>query len=107
MNKNNIVIDFIATNAKTKRTILVILYDLEFDGKNEYLIFLQDKLNSYLHIIETKEIQKYYENTKNNRGYEIRIVFKYMPNEECIKFLDLVKDFLKNEDIEFSYEVFS
>ncbi|MDP8100096.1 DUF6572 domain-containing protein [Pasteurella atlantica] len=105
MNKKKVVIDFIGTDSQTKRTTLLISDSLEFDETNEHLVWLQEKLNSYLDSIKSKTLESLYPHIKESLGYTIEIYFKYEPNDESIKFLKLVKNFLQDKDIEFSYKV--
>lgn len=90
--ENSKVIDALSINTQDV-VVLTISDHLVWDDDNEHLILLQEKINAYLAVIESGEINDIYPESEN-RNFQIDIVFKYFPNEDAIDFLTKVKDIL-------------
>jgi HEPN domain-containing protein len=85
------VVDLIGHDEESNRINLVISDHLEWDDKNEKLLLLQEKINSYLAFLEGGEIYEHYPDAEYE-GFVIELVSKYEPNEEAEKFLNLAKN---------------
>ena len=83
------VIDGIAFDEENKTLILEIYDHLNFEGKFEFehLVILQDKLNTYLWYINSKQYEESYPN-KNFEKFVINIHFKFKITENCKKYIN-------------------
>lgn len=95
------IIDFISTSPDGK-IVLTISDHLLWDEKNEHLLMLQEKLNSYLRFIESGEIFKSYPAAKDN-SLIIEIGVQYEPNKVGLAFLNRCKETLVNAGIGFKW----
>ena len=100
---NPSVIDFIGITSEDK-IALTISDHLEWNDQNDHLFHLENKIFSYLEVIENNQISKIYP-AANDREIIIQIYFKYAPNDEGKLFLDNVADFFKSKNLEFSYQM--
>lgn len=94
------IIDIVSIDLD-ESAVLTISDHLEWDDKNEHLLILQDKINSYLEAIEDGQLYDKYPQAKN-RSIKIRVVAKYLPNRDGELFLKQVKEFLKSEGFDFA-----
>ena len=85
------VVDLIGHDKENNRINLVISDHLKWDDKNEKLLLLQEKINSYLAFLESGEIYEHYPDAKYE-SFVIKLISKYKPNEEAEKFLNLAKN---------------
>lgn len=95
------VIDIVSVNPGGK-AVLTISDHLEWDTDNNHLLILQDKINSYVDLLQSGRIYEIYPDLKN-RNFVIQLVMKYLPNEDGRKFLDIVTKFLKDNSFEFNF----
>lgn len=98
--ENSKVIDAISINPQYV-VVLTISDHLEWDN-NEHLIILQDKINTYLEVIESGEIYELYPKAKD-KSFQIDICFKYPPNESAIFFLTKINDILASSGYKLHY----
>ena len=84
------VIDFIGTSKDENYINLTISDHLVWDDKNEKLLILQDKLNSYLEFIESGQLIEEYPASKGKKIC-IDLRCKFEPNDEGKKFLSIVE----------------
>lgn len=99
--------DTIDSVAYENDKLILQLYDhLEFDDEIEYdhMIMLQDKLNTYIWYIDSKQYQDTYEGKDFSR-FVINIFFMFHPSELCINFLENVKKKLADANIQINYSV--
>lgn len=82
--------------------VLTISDHLEWDDKNEHLLLLQDKINSYMDFIENGQLAESYPE-KADKKIIIQIVFKYYPNKIAEEFLAIVKRFLSEKGHAFDF----
>jgi len=82
--------------------VLTISDHLEWDDKNEHLLLLQDKINSYMDFIENGQLAESYPE-KADKKIMIQIVFKYYPNKIAEEFLAIVKRFLSEKGHAFDF----
>ncbi|MBI3234223.1 MAG: hypothetical protein HYZ42_09310 [Bacteroidetes bacterium] len=95
------VIDFISTSPNGK-VVLRISDHLFWDEKNEHLLVLQDKINSYLRFIESGEIFESYP-AANTSSLLIEVCLKYEPNETGLSFLNKCQEIILNTGIGFQW----
>jgi hypothetical protein len=100
------VIDIIVVNEEEKYISLVISDHLEWDDKNEKLLILQSKINSYLAYIETGQI---YEQHPDSRGLDVHIVLtcRHEPSPEGLNFLGLVTPVIEEAGLYFNWSAAS
>lgn len=82
-------VDGMGKSKKNGELILLITDHLDWENEQEHLIALQNKINSYLEFIESKQ----YKETNPNNDFDnfvIEIHFKNSMSENCLKFLDVV-----------------
>jgi len=96
------LIDVIGTDRQTGKVHLTISDHLPWDPENEHLLVLQEKLNTYLTFIKGGEVYSSYPDAKG-RDFVIKIVLKYRPNGEGVRFLELAKQTVENAAIEFHF----
>jgi hypothetical protein len=98
------VIDIIGVNEEKKYISLVISDHLECDDKNEKLLLLQSKINSYLAYIESGDI---YEQHPDSKGFDVHIVLTCMhePSSEGLKFFGLVSPIIEEAGFCFQWNV--
>ena len=70
-----------------------------------HLYKLQQKLNSYINIIETGNIYKYFPAAKGREKFLIKIYFKYQIPDECINFLQSVNEVVLTINTVVEYEI--
>lgn len=95
-------IDFISTSPNGS-VELTISDHLEWDEKNEHLLLLQDKINSYLNFVESGQLFEEYPNSKN-KDIAIGLVMKFEPNEFASNFLKKCKSVIEELNIEFKWK---
>ncbi len=97
------IIDLIGTD-KSNQVILTISDHLEWD--NEHLLILQEKINTYLMFIESGQIYTSHPAAKEKKII-IRTVFKYVPDDNGLKFLQACDEIIANAGFKFEYNVAS
>jgi hypothetical protein len=95
-------IDFISTSPNGS-VELTISDHLQWDEKNEHVLLLQDKINSYLNFVDSGQIFEEYPNSKN-KNIAIGLVMKFEPNEYALNFLQKCKSIFKELNIEFKWK---
>ena len=95
-----------ATAYEGKKLILQLYDHLEFDDEiiKEHMFMLQDKLNTYIWFIDSKQYEETYPNASLS-VYEIQIKFKYQPSDFCIEYLNHVNKKLGSMNITVMFEV--
>jgi len=96
------IIDIVSTDL-AGNAILTITDHLEWDEKNEHLIILQEKINSYLGAIETGELFTKYPNAEG-KDIIIRVIALNEPNTDGYSFLDQVKSILNSAGYGFEFK---
>lgn len=78
-------IDGLGCIDEENKLVMLIIDDTDFDEEEQkHLFLLQNKLNNYIHFIETKQYMDEYPDIKE---IEIRINFKYRQTENTKNFL--------------------
>ena len=99
--------DVIDSVAYEDELLLLQLYDhLDFEGKFEYdhLVMLQDKLNTYIWYIDSKQYNDTYPG-KTFERFLIRIFFMVEPTDLCKRFISHVNARLSHYHISIEYLV--
>jgi hypothetical protein len=86
-------IDIIGIDKEEDSVILTIADHLEWNGDDDHLYVLQEKINTYLGAIDSGELFEKYPDAKG-RKVVINIVAKYEPDKEGFLFLEKVKEIL-------------
>lgn len=97
-------IDGIAKEKSNKELVLLITDHLDWENEFKHLKVLQDKINSYLEFIETKQYEEIYPKEEFQR-FIIEIHFKNNLVENCVKFLNTVANQLESYNIKIRIEV--
>ncbi|WP_369310065.1 DUF6572 domain-containing protein [Providencia rettgeri] len=71
----------------------------------EHLYLLQEKINSYIRFIESKEVYEAFPESKGINNFLIEIFFLHEIPSECIEFLEKVKGVLISINTSLRYEV--
>jgi hypothetical protein len=96
------VVDAISLNDKDV-AVLSIIDELPWEG--DHLLFLQEKLNTYISFIESGEIYSSYPQAKN-KDLAIKIISRYEIDKEGKCFLDQVKPILSKMGVSLNYTKF-
>jgi len=95
-------IDAIGLDKEVKRVFLTIIDPLLWDNDNVHLFTLQEKINTYLHFVESGELNKALPDAD---GFDIAIelILKHMPTDEAIRFFDSTMQLLFDKGIVFVF----
>lgn len=96
-------IDFISTT-KSGKVQLTISDHLEWNDEEMHLLILQKKINAYLDFIQSEQIFEDYPNAKN-RKLKISVSMKYEPTENSLQTLEIFKNFISKQDLEFNWNL--
>jgi len=91
-------IDAIGLDKEAKRLFLTIIDPLIWDDENVHLFTLQEKINTYLHFVESGELLKAMPDGKG-ADVAIEVVLKHMPTNEAISFFDKTMQILFDKGI--------
>ncbi|MCP4323527.1 MAG: hypothetical protein GY951_11935 [Psychromonas sp.] len=91
-------IDAIGLDKEAKRLFLTIIDPLVWDNENVHLFTLQEKINTYLHFVESGELLKAMPDSKG-ADVAIEVVLKHMPTDEAITFFDNTMQILFDKGI--------
>jgi CRP-like cAMP-binding protein len=96
------VVDAIGVDKATGQVVLTIKDPLEWTG--EHILFLQEKLNSYLRFIESGELRKAYADSAG-RQVLISILMKYEPDPLGRDFLQRAAAAVKESGFALNWQV--
>jgi hypothetical protein len=91
-------IDGIGISKDGQRLVLLMTDHLDWSHEYEHLIQLQKKLNAYIAFLENQQYEEIYPNRKFS-SFCIEIHFMYEPTANCIKFIDVAKKQLADQNI--------
>lgn len=91
-------IDAIGLDKEAKRIFLTIIDPLVWDNDNVHLFTLQEKINTYLHFIESGELLKTMPESKGC-DVAIELILKHIPTSEAITFFDNTMQILFDKSI--------
>ncbi|PKF61263.1 hypothetical protein CW745_11565 [Psychromonas sp. psych-6C06] len=95
-------IDAIGLDKEAKRVFLTIIDPLAWDDENVHLFTLQEKINTYLHFVESGELYKAMPDCKGC-DIAIELILKHMPSDEAISFFDSTMQILFDKGIVFVF----
>lgn len=100
-------LDMVGIPKNNKNLVELGLTDhLTWDPPYESHLFqLQEKLNVYIDVIESKNIYKYFPDAKGRDNFLIKIYFKYQIPDECICFLEKINEVIKPINTSIEYEI--
>ena len=97
-------IDGMGKNEENKELLLLITDHLEWKNEQDHLMILQNKINSYLGFIESKQYVETYSDDVFEK-YIIEIHFQNDIPENCFKFLDVVANQVEEFNIKIRAEI--
>lgn len=97
-------IDAMGKSKENEELIFLITDHLNWENEHEYLLILQNKINSYLEFIESKQYLETYPQDVFE-GYVIEIHFQHGVSENCFKFLEVVANQVEVLNIKIRVEV--
>ena len=97
------VVDAIGTDNADGHVSLTITDHLPWLPDNEHLLLLQAKLNDYLDFIESGEIHDSYPAARG-RELEIRVICKFTPAGDGVRFLELAGETVRQAGFRFSVQ---
>lgn len=93
-------IDSIAYDKDTGKLIILLTDGMDWLDEKRHLLLLQEKLNSYILYIDTKQYQEYLsrlgEDVSNLKTIEIKISFLFKEPDICSQLIDRAKNILNN-----------
>lgn len=100
-------LDMIGIPKNNKNLVELGLTDhLTWDFPYESHLFkLQEKLNVYINVIESKNIYKYFPDAVGRDNFLIKIYFKYQIPDECLCFLEKVNEVIKAINTSIEYQI--
>lgn len=98
------VIDIITVDSSTDDVVLVISDHLPFEGNDEHLFVLQEKINTYLSFVESGEMLESFPTAKG-RPIVITVICKFAPSHLAKKFFEKVEAIVREAGFSFSYQV--
>lgn len=94
-------VDGIGVDKKQSKIALMIADYLEWKDEYNHLKILQEKINSYISFIESKQVYEIYPKYSNIRNFIFDFRFKYKITVNCKLFLINIEKQLKEMNIEF------
>ena len=91
--ENTDTIDGLAFKQETSSLILLLADGMDWIDMNRHLQLLQDKLNTYIWYIESRQYEEKYPNVER---IEVRVSFLFKEPEICHKLLDAAEQVLLN-----------
>lgn len=100
------VVDIISTDKGSGEVILTISDHLDWSDTVAHQTALQAKFNKYLAFVESGEILTRYPDAKD-RPIVIKVVFKYRPDQEGLRFLARAKAVIESAGFSLREELFA
>lgn len=97
-------IDGVGKGEEKGELMLLITDHLDWKNEQEHLMTLQNKINSYLGFIESKQYEEIYPNDSFEE-YVIEIHFKNGISENCFHFLDAVANQVEQFNVKIRAEI--
>jgi len=82
-------VDGMGKSKESNELLFLITDHLDWENEHEHLVILQNKINSYLEFIESKQYVDVYPQDVLD-GYVIEIHFQNGMSENCFKFIEVV-----------------
>ena len=100
------LVDLVSVITSKNEVVLTISDHLEWDEKNEHLLLLQEKLNSYLAFIESGELLRSYPSA-TGRSVVVDVVCKHPLNSVAKGFFDRGATIFKDAGFRLDYQILS
>jgi hypothetical protein len=100
------VVDILGIDRETGHVVLTINDHLDWSDSVGHPTILQKKLNTYLAIVESREILGQYSKAKN-RPVAFRVVFQVPPDESGQAFVARARDVIESAGFSLRDEVFT
>ena len=97
-------VDFISTRDATGDVILTISDHLDWEDASSHILMLQDKLNLYIHFIESRQIISEYPQSQG-KNVVIEIVSKYPYEDIGLQLITKAKSVLESMNVDLRYIV--
>jgi hypothetical protein len=97
------VVDIISLDP-TGHVVLTISDHLDWSKSTQHQLALQAKFNKYLAFVESGEILERYPDAKG-KPVAIKVVFKYEPDDEGLKFLEKAKKVIESAGFTLRHQV--
>ena len=91
--ENTDTIDGLAYEQETSILILLLADGMDWSDMNRHLLLLQEKLNTYIWYIDSRQYEEKYTDVKK---IEIRVSFLFQEPEICHKLLERAKQVFLN-----------
>jgi len=91
--ENSTVIDFVGYDPKTENLTLAMIEERTWDGSEERLLQLQEKINNYLSFVLDGQLARTYADYKNKKVL-FQLNCSFPPDDRTLGFLDQVKNAL-------------
>jgi len=98
MNDRTGVIDIIAEDPKTGEAVLVMNEPNEWNGSDEQLLALQERLNAYVSFLLDGEMAETHPELAGKRA-RIELRCTHMPDAKALELLGLIHDQLAFQDV--------
>lgn len=85
----------IISPGKNNKIVLTITDNLEWDDEGTHAGLMEEKINAYLHFIESGQLIDEYPGAKDKK-IVINIVMRFAPNEEGLDFLEDCQEIVKS-----------
>lgn len=97
-------IDAIGIDKSTGMVILKIFDHLDWSNESKHLYLLQEKLNGYIRLFESKEIYKAYPVAKSHE-IAVSIDFAIAPPANALTFIDTASKIMQEAGLTLSFTV--
>jgi hypothetical protein len=99
------IIDAIGVDNVTDELVLTIIDHLEWEGNDEHLMLLQEKINTYLAFVESGELMKTYPESKG-RSVAICLVCAYRLTKQAEAVFDRITAIVQDAGVRLTHKVF-
>ena len=97
-------IDIISANQEEGKVYLTITDTISWDADREKLMLLQDKINTYMHFIQSGKLTEVHPQTHSLKPV-IALATSEQPDAQGIAFLNQVKPMMADAGVEFRWKV--
>jgi hypothetical protein len=98
------VVDAVGTDRQSGAVVLTISDHLDWSDETTHLVTLQDKINAYLQLIESGQLERSYPDAKD-REVRIEVVAKHEPSPEAESFFCEVEETLGEAGLGFRHRI--
>jgi hypothetical protein len=98
------IVDFISIDPSSKEVVLSISDHLAWNGEDEHLLLLQEKLNHYLAFVESGEILTKYPHA-NAKAVRIDVVCAHPFDKSARNFFERASQVVENAGFKLTHQV--